>query len=58
LKEKFGSFPDFKKTLLELKTKFIINPHLHALLLDINEQENTKESLAAALEVKVVRTYR
>ena len=51
LGKQFSDFPELKQILLELKDKYITSPHAHSLLLDIYEQQNTKESLQSALQV-------
>jgi len=48
-KNKFSEHPTFKNLCLELKSKFITSPHVSSLLVDIYEQEGTKESLQEGL---------
>jgi len=51
LQDKYNTNPILKQTLLDLKQKFITSPHVVSLLVDIYEQEGTKESIKTALEL-------
>jgi len=51
LQDKYATNPILKQTLLDLKQKYTTSPHVVSLLLDIYEQEGTKESIEAAVEL-------
>lgn len=50
LNRSFSEFPELKETCLTMKEKFVSCSHVHSLLADIYEQENTPESKAKAKE--------
>jgi len=49
--EKYCNFPGLIKNLQEMKEKYISCAHASSLLVDIYEQENTKDSFTLALEL-------
>lgn len=51
LNEKYSSYPSLKQTLLGMKEKYVTSPYVRSLLVDIYQEENTKESEEKALEL-------
>jgi len=49
--EKYANFPTLVKTLQEMKEKYVSCSHASSLLVDIYEQENSKESITQAIEL-------
>jgi len=50
LKEKYATFPQVKQTCLSMKDMYVSCAHVLSLLIDINEEENTSESLNTAIQ--------
>jgi len=48
--KKYSNYPKLVQLFVEFRDKYITSSHVHSLLLDIYEEQSTKESLQKAVE--------